>query len=93
MSKRPDLGLCVALSDEGIVLGGRAVRRNPQNLPHVAIELLRLRPDLDVGALPQCHIEHAILPEHQPRAEVVSAVVRRHGAEDHPHLLQSFAVG
>jgi hypothetical protein len=59
----------------------------------VAVELLRLRADLDSRALAQRHIEHAIGSEHQTRTVVHRPVVCRHRAEDHSDLLQTSPVG
>jgi hypothetical protein len=93
MSHRPDLGFRVALADEGIVLRSLAVQRDPENLPHMAVQLLRLGPYLDVGALSQRHIQHPVRPDVQAGAEVVGTIVSRQRAKDHPHLFQPFAVG
>src|SRR5918995_2473982 len=60
VAQRPDLRAGVGLPGKGIVLWNRAIRVDPENLSHVAVELLRLGPHLLVRPLAQGDVEHAI---------------------------------
>ncbi len=86
-------GSAPLLPTKGLSSGHGPVRPDAEDLPHVAVEPLRLRAHGRVGALAQRDVEHLVRSEHEARPEMLVAVVRRQRPEDDLHLLELAAIG
>src|SRR5688500_4622189 len=91
MAEGPDFRAGVGLPGEGIVTGRGAVGTDAENLAHVAVQMLGLRPDDFARAVAGGDVEHAVAPEREARPEVGRAVERRQRAEDHPDVVETRA--